>query len=264
MNANMRACFAEAVGTFVLVFCGCGSAVLAGDRIGIVGISAAFGLAVLAMIYAIGPISGCHINPAVTIALWVSRRFQGRNVAGYIAAQLIGGILGAAVLLMIARGAPTGYDPTLTGFTATGYGEHSLGHYSLTAAFLAEIVFTGMLILTILGVTDVKAPVGFAGLVIGLYVVLALLVGIPVTGCSMNPARSIAVAVFARGWALSQLWLFIVAPVLGGILGAGLYELLRDRIATVSEQTAVRATTAQQVDRYATEAQDEAAGVNAR
>lgn len=240
MNACTRAYLAEGVGTFVLVFCGCGSAVLAGKEIGVLGISIAFGLAVMAMIYVLGPISGCHINPAVTIALWVTRRFEGRNVPGYVIAQCLGGTLGAGVLLLIARGGPSGYDPVLAGFACTGYGDHSLGGFGLPSAIVAELVFSAMLMLTILGSTDAKAPSGFAGVVIGLYVILALLVGIPVTGCSMNPARSLSVAVFQRGWALSQLWLFVVGPIVGAILGAMVFHLLREPVGEPQDHRTLR------------------------
>jgi aquaporin Z len=251
MNSNHRAYLAEAVGTFVLVFTGCGSAILDGDKIGVLGVSIAFGLAVVAMIYALGPISGCHINPAVTLALWMTKKFEGRHVAAYMACQIIGGILGAGVLLIIAKGAVEGHDPVISGFACTGYGEHSPAHYSLAAGFVEEVVLTMLLTLTILGSTDVKAPLGFAGLAIGLVVVLALLTGIPVTGCSMNPARSIATAVYVRGWALAQLWLFIVGPFAGAIVGAILYQALRERTAPFAEQHAVQSTPRQQSDRFA-------------
>ena len=169
----MKKYLAEMIGTFVLVFGGCGSAVLAGEKIGFLGVSIAFGLTLLTMAYAIGPISGCHINPAVTVGLLVSKKIAPREVAGYIAAQIIGGILAAALVLVIAKGAAAGYDPTLTGFAANGYGDHSPGHYNLTAALLAELILTFLLVFTVLGATDIKAPVGFAGIPIGF--VLALI-----------------------------------------------------------------------------------------
>ena len=257
MNSERRRYLAEAVGTFVLVFTGCGSAVLAGNQIGIFGIAVAFGLAVLTMIYAIGPISGCHINPSVTLALWVTRKFQGRYVIGYIVAQVIGGTLGAALLLLIAKGGEAVFDPAITGLASTGYGPHSPGHYSLGAGFLTEVVLTALLVLTILGATDVKAPVGFAGVAIGLVVTLAILVGIPVTGCSINPARSIATALVAGGWALRQVWLFIVAPPIGALLAAAIYEVLRERVPMIPEREAVQATIREQADRYAADSDDE-------
>jgi aquaporin Z len=222
----MKKYLAEMIGTFVLVFGGCGSAVLAGDKIGFLGVSLAFGLTLLTMAYAIGPISGCHINPAVTIGLLVSKKFDPRNVAGYIGAQIIGGILAAALLLAIATGAAAGYDPALTGFAANGYGDHSPGHYNLTAALLTEVVLTFLLVFTVLGATDTKAPVGFAGIPIGFVLMLIHLVGIPVTNTSVNPARSIGPAVFVGGWALSQLWLFIIAPIVGAIIAAVIYRLI--------------------------------------
>ena len=169
----MKKYLAEMIGTFVLVFGGCGSAVLAGEKIGFLGVSIAFGLTLLTMAYAIGPISGCHINPAVTVGLLVSKKMDPRDAPGYIAAQIIGGILAAALLLAIAKGVAGGYDPTLTGFAANGYGDHSPGHYNLTAALLAEIILTFLLMFTVLGATDIKAPVGFAGIPIGF--VLALI-----------------------------------------------------------------------------------------
>lgn len=255
MNSNLRAYLAEAVGTFVLVLTGCGSAILDGDRIGVLGVSLAFGLAVVTMIYALGPISGCHINPAVTLALWLTGKFPGRGVAPYVVSQIIGGVLGGGVLLIIARGGPGGYDPAGAGFACTGYGPHSLGHYSLAAGFVAELFLTMFLVLTILGSTDVKAPVGFAGLAIGLAVVLALLVGIPVTGSSINPARSIATAVYAGDWALSQLWLFLTAPLAGAILAAGLYRILREPSVPFAEKSAVQSTPRQRSDRLAAESE---------
>src|SRR5205085_2664159 len=164
----MKKYIAEMVGTFVLVFGGCGSAVLAGEKIGFAGVSIAFGLTLLAMAYAIGHISGCHINPAVTVGLLVSKKMDSRDVVGYIVAQIIGGILAAALLLAIAKGVAGGYDPTLTGFAANGYGDHSPSHYNLISAFLAEVILTFFLMFTVLGATDIKAPVGFAGIPIGL------------------------------------------------------------------------------------------------
>src|SRR5215813_1403025 len=220
----MKRYMAEFFGTFVLVFGGCGSAVLAGDKIGFLGVSLAFGLSLLAMVYAIGPISGCHINPAVTVGLLLSKKMEARYAVGYLVAQVIGAIVAAGVLLFIAKGLPTGYDPAVGGFAANGYGEHSPTGYSLGAAFLVEVVLTAFLVLTVLGATDVSAPVGFAGIPIGLVLVLIHLVGIPVTNTSVNPARSIGPALFAGGAAIAQLWLFIVAPLLGAVVAAAAYR----------------------------------------
>jgi aquaporin Z len=223
----MQRYLAEAVGTFVLVFGGCGSAVLAGDKIGFLGVSLAFGLSLLAMAYTIGSISGCHINPAVTVGLLLSKKMDARYAVGYFVAQVVGAIVAAGILLLIAKGLPTGYDPAVGGFAANGYGAHSPGKYGLSAALLAEIVLTAFLVLTVLGATDITAPVGFAGLPIGLVLTLIHLVGIPVTNTSVNPARSIGPAIFVGGWALGQLWLFVIAPLIGAALTAGLYQAMR-------------------------------------
>jgi aquaporin Z len=220
----MKRYIAELIGTFVLVFGGCGSAVLAGDKIGVLGISLAFGLSLLAMVYAVGPISGCHINPAVTLGLFMSGKMEKRFAAGYVVAQVFGGILAAAVLLMIARGMPGGYDPSVRGLAANGYGAHSPGGFSLGAAALAEIVLTAFLVFTVIGATDLRAPVGFAGIAIGLVLTLIHLVGIPVTNTSVNPARSTGPAVFVGGWAIQQLWLFWVAPIVGAALAGFTYR----------------------------------------
>ncbi|MEK6410737.1 MAG: aquaporin Z [Acidobacteriota bacterium] len=245
----MKKYLAEMVGTFVLVFGGCGSAVLAGEKIGFLGVSIAFGLTLLAMAYAIGHISGCHINPAVTVGLLVSRKMDPRDAAGYIVAQVIGGILAAALLLVIAKGVAGGYDPTLTGFAANGYGDHSPGHYNLLSAFLAEGILTFLLMLTVLGTTDIKAPVGFAGIPIGLVLVLIHLVGIPVTNTSVNPARSIGPAVFVGGWALSQLWLFIIAPIIGAIIAAVVYRVIGTSSPIISTEQAERALDSEVAER---------------
>ncbi len=223
----MKRYLAEVVGTFVLVFGGCGTAVLAGDKVGYLGIALAFGLSLLIMVYTVGPISGCHLNPAVTLGLFFSKKFDARLVPGYIIAQIIGAILASALLLAIASGGPNGYDPAMAGFAANGFGAHSPGHYNLLAAFLSEFILTMFLVLTIIGSTDIKAPAGFAGIAIGLALTLILLVSIPVTNASVNPARSIGPALFVGGWALRQLWLFIVAPVLGAALAAGIYAAMK-------------------------------------
>ncbi len=245
----MKRYIAELVGTFVLVIGGCGSAVLAGSHIGFAGIALAFGLSLLAMVYAIWPISGCHVNPAVTLGLLFSGKFEGRHVPGYIIGQIIGAILGAGVILIIAKGAPGGYDPSVGGLAADGYGAHSPGGYGMMAGFVAEVVLTFFLVFTILGSTDVKAPVGFAGIPIGLVLTLIHLVGIPVTNTSVNPARSIGPAVFVGGWALSQLWLFIVAPIIGAAIAAAVYGIVRSTDVLIPAREAERALESEQVER---------------
>jgi len=219
---------AEMLGTFWLVFGGCGSALLAasfpGLGIGFLGVSLAFGLSLLTMAYAIGHISGCHLNPAVSIGLAVGRRFPARELVAYICAQLIGGILAAIVLYVIASGRP-GFE-LADGFASNGYGMHSPGEYSLLACALAEIVLTFMFLMIILGATDERAPKGFAPIAIGLGLTLANLVGIPVTNASVNPARSTAPALIAGGWPMEQLWLFWLAPIAGALLAGLLYPVL--------------------------------------
>jgi len=237
----MKKYLAELIGTFVLVFGGLGSALFAGEHIGLLGISLAFGLSLLAMAYAIGPVSGCHINPAVTLSLWLSRKFEAKYIPGYIIAQVLGAILAAGLLLAILKGGPNGYDPVAAGFAANGYGDHSPGHYNVISAFIVETILTFFLVFTILGVTDVKAPVGFAGLPIGLVLVVIHLAGIPVTNLSVNPARSISQAVFVGGWAVSQLWLFIVAPILGGVIASIVFRLIGSPAPLISVRQAERA-----------------------
>jgi aquaporin Z len=219
---------AECVGTFWLVFGGCGSAVLAAGfpdvGIGLLGVSLAFGLTVVTMAYSIGHISGCHLNPAVTLGLASAGRFPWSDVAGYMVAQIVGATLASAVLFEIASGAP-GFS-VASGFAANGYGEHSPGQYSLFACLLSETVLTAMFLVVILGATDSRAPAGFAGLAIGLALVLIHLIGIPVTNLSVNPARSTGPAVFVGGWALQQLWLFWLAPLAGAVLGATVYNMI--------------------------------------
>jgi len=245
----MNRYLAELVGTFVLVFASCGSAVLAGDKIGFLGVSLAFGLSLLAMVYAIGPISGCHINPAVTVGVLLTRKMDAKFAAGYIIAQVVGAILAAALLLLIVKGRPVGYDPSLAGFAANGYGEHSPGGYNLVSAFLVEIVLTFFLVFTVLGATDIKAPVGFAGIPIGFVLTLIHLVGIPVTNTSVNPARSIGPAIFVGGWALSQLWVFIIAPVLGAVVAAVVYMATHKPSEVISVKEAERALESEQAER---------------
>ena len=224
----MKKYLAEFIGTFWLVLGGCGSAVLAAGfpelGIGFVGVSLAFGLTVLTMAYGLGHISGCHLNPAVSIGLWVGGRFPAGKLAPYIIAQVLGGIAGAGVLYLIASG-KAGFD-LAGGFASNGYGDHSPGKYSMVAALVTEIVMTMMFLFIILGSTDKRAPQGFAPLAIGLGLTLIHLISIPVTNTSVNPARSTGVALFAGGWAPSQLWLFWVAPIIGAILGAVIYRFV--------------------------------------
>jgi len=219
---------AELIGTFWLVFGGCGSAVLAagfpGLGIGFLGVALAFGLTVLTMAFAIGHISGCHLNPAVSFGLWAGKRFPAKELLPYIVAQVLGAILGAAVLYVIASGIPSfSLDG---GFASNGYGEHSPGGYSLVACLVAEVVLTFFFLIVILGSTDSRAPKGLAPVAIGLALTLIHLISIPVTNTSVNPARSTGPALFAGGWALSELWLFWVAPIVGGILAGFVYNWL--------------------------------------
>jgi aquaporin Z len=222
----MKSYGAEFIGTFWLVLGGCGSAVLAAAfpqvGIGLLGVALAFGLTVVTMAYAVGHISGCHLNPAVTIGLTAGGRFPAAKVAPYVIAQVLGAIVAGGVLYEIASGKP-GFD-VAAGFASNGYGDHSPGGYSLAAAALTEIVMTMMFLFVILGATAKDAPPGFGGLAVGLTLTLIHLVSIPVTNTSVNPARSTGVAVFVGGWALAQLWLFWVAPIVGGVLGALIYR----------------------------------------
>jgi len=227
---DIRKCAAEAIGTFWLTFAGCGSAVIAAGfpqvGIGLLGVALAFGLTVVTMAYAIGHISGCHLNPAVTCGLAAGGRFPAHDIAPYVISQVVGGLVAAALLYAIAAGAP-GFD-LAKGFAANGYGEHSPGQYSLMSCLLAEVVLTTMFLFVIMGATHGKAPVGFAPLAIGLCLTLVHLVGIPITNLSVNPARSTGPAVFVGGWALAQLWLFWVAPIVGGVLGGVLYRAMSE------------------------------------
>ncbi|MGF6752762.1 aquaporin Z [Paraburkholderia sp. GAS42] len=233
---------AETFGTFWLVLGGCGSAVLAaslagpeqGLGIGYVGVSLAFGLTVLTMAYAIGHISGCHLNPAVSIGLTVAGRFPARDLVPYIVAQVIGAVLGAFVLSLIASGKP-GFDLVAGGFASNGYDARSPGHYSMLAAFICEVVMTGFFLFVILGATDRRAPAGFAPIAIGLCLTLIHLISIPVTNTSVNPARSTGPALFVGGGAVDQLWLFWIAPVLGAVIAGLVYPVIaREREAARS------------------------------
>jgi aquaporin Z len=219
---------AEFFGTFWLVFGGCGSAVLAAAfpdfGIRFAGVALAFGLTVLTMAFAIGHISGCHLNPAVSVGLMVGKRFPASDLLPYIIAQVVGGIAGAGVLYIIASGSPA-FD-VHAGFASNGYAEHSPGGYSLLACLVAEVVLTAFFLIVIMGATDKRAPQGFAPIAIGLCLTLIHLIGIPVTNLSVNPARSTGPAIYAGGWAIQQLWLFWLAPLVGGAIGGGLYSAL--------------------------------------
>ena len=223
----MKKLIVECIGTAWLVLGGCGSAVLAAAYpelgIGFVGVSLAFGLTVLTMVYAIGHISGCHLNPAVSIGLWIGGRFDKKDVIPYIVAQIIGGIIGASILYIIVIGNGVG---DIGNFAANGYGTHSPGGYDMISALVIEAVLTFMFLFIILGATHAKAPKGFAGIAIGLALTLIHLISIPVTNTSVNPARSISQAVFVQGWAIDQLWLFIVAPIVGAAVAGVVYAIV--------------------------------------
>lgn len=223
----MNKYLAESIGTFWLVLGGCGSAVLAaafpGVGIGLTGVSIAFGLTVLTMAYTIGPVSGCHLNPAVSVGLWVGGRFPAKELVPYIVSQTVGAVLGAGVLFLIASG-KAGF--VAGGFASNGFDVHSPGGYSMTAALVCEVVMTAMFLFVIMGSTGKRAPAGFAPIAIGLCLTLIHLVSIPVTNTSVNPARSTGVALFAEPWALQQLWLFWVAPLIGAAIGAMAYKVV--------------------------------------
>ena len=243
MSLSKRA-FAEFIGTFWLVFGGCGSAVLAaafpGFGIGFAGVALAFGLTVLTMAFAIGHISGCHLNPAVSVGLVAGKRFPVSELPAYVVAQVLGGIAGSAVLYVIAKG-KDGFS-LAGGFASNGYAEHSPGGYNLTACLTAEVVLTFMFLMIILGATDVRAPKGFAPIAIGLGLTLIHLIGIPVTNLSVNPARSTGPALFVGGWALEQLWLFWVAPIVGAAIAGVVYQVFATNPEpAVREQMAAKA-----------------------
>ncbi len=222
----MRKWVAELIGTFILVFGGCGSAVFSAAfpsvGIGLLGVSLAFGLTVLGCAYALGPVSGCHLNPAVTVGLCAAGRFKWAELPGYVVSQLLGAILASGLLIALLRGQPQGYDAAVSGLAANGFGDHSPGHFGLGAAFLSELVLTFIFMTVILGATSKRAIVGFAGIPIGLTLTLVHLVGIPLTNLSVNPARSTGPALFVGGWALSQLWLFWAAPIAGAAAAGAL------------------------------------------
>jgi aquaporin Z len=216
----MKKLAAEFVGTFILVFGGCGSAVFSAAiplGIGLLGVSLAFGLTVLGCAYAVGHVSGCHLNPAVTLGLCAAKRFAWKDATGYIIAQVAGATVAAGLLVVLLRGQPLGYDPAIGGLAANGYGDHSPGHYGMAAALVAEVVLTFIFLTVILGATAKKAVAGFAGIPIGLTLTLVHLIGIPITNLSVNPARSTGPALFVGGWAIEQLWLFWVAPIAGAM-----------------------------------------------
>jgi aquaporin Z len=227
-DMHMKKYAAEFIGTFWLVLGGCGSAVLAAAfpevGIGLMGVSLAFGLTVLTMAFAIGHISGCHLNPAVSIGLWAGGRFPAKELLPYIVAQVVGGIVAGGVLYLIASG-KAGFSLS-GGFASNGYGEHSPGGYALGAALVCEVVMTAMFLVVILGATDARAPAGFAPIAIGLCLTLIHLISIPVTNTSVNPARSTGVAVYVGGWAVEQLWLFWLAPIVGALIGAVIYRVI--------------------------------------
>jgi len=212
---------AELIGTFWLVLGGCGTAVFAAPHVGVLGVSVAFGLTVLTMAYAIGHISGCHLNPAVSVGLWAGGRLRARELPVYVIAQVVGAVLAAGVILLVAKQAPGGYDAAAKGLAANGYGAHSPDGYGLLGGLAAEFLLTFLFLLVILGVTSKRAPAGFAGIAIGLCLTLIHLISIPITNTSVNPARSTGPALFVGGWALSQLWMFWVAPIVGALAAGG-------------------------------------------
>ncbi|WP_045877619.1 aquaporin Z [Pseudofrankia sp. DC12] len=224
---RVRKLVAEAIGTFVLVLGGVGTAVLAGDFMGTLGVALAFGLTLVVLMYVIGPVSGCHVNPAVTTGLCAAKKIAPKDAAAYIVAQCVGAIVAAGAIYLIADAGPFGYSAKTQGLGANGYGLHSPAGFGMGGAFLAEVLLTGLLVFTCLGATHIQSPVGFAGIAIGFVLAVCNLVSIPVDNTSVNPARSLGPAVFAGGWALSQLWLFIVAPIVGALLAAAVHRVLR-------------------------------------
>jgi aquaporin Z len=239
---------AELFGTFVLVFAGLGTAVLAGSQVGNVGVAMAFGLSLLAMAFSVGPISGCHINPAVTLGFVLSRRMAISEAVGYWIGQIVGATIASGLIVFIASGAPGGSLASLAG-AANGYALHSPGHYSMAASFVAELFLTSLLVFTVLGATDDRAPAGFAPIPIGLILTTIILCGIPITNASFNPARSIGPALLVRGWALGQLWLFIVAPLLGGAFAAAVYRAIRVPAPMISARQAETALPSERAER---------------
>ncbi len=229
--SDMNKYLAELLGTFVLVFMGCGSAVIAGSHVGFLGIALAFGLSVLVMVYAIGPISGCHINPAITIAMLVNGKITGKDAGIYIIVQCVGAVIAAVLLLTIMSGNPA-YVMATDGLGQNGYDAASPGGFSMVSGFIAEVILTFIFLIVIFGATSKAAPAGFAGMAIGLSLALIHIVGIPITGVSVNPARSIGPALLVGGTALAQLWLFIIAPIIGAVLAAFVWKYLLEEPAS--------------------------------
>ncbi|MBL7633506.1 aquaporin Z [Frankia sp. CN6] len=236
----VKRCVAEGIGSFFLVLAGVGTIVLAGDFVGTLGVALAFGLMLLVLVYVIGPVSGCHVNPAVTVGLWAANKIRSKDAVAYVIAQCVGAILASATVWLIADAGPFGYSAGVQGLGANGYGTHSPIGFGLGGAFLSELVLTGLLVFTVLGATHIEAPVGFAGLAIGLVLTVCHLISIPIDNTSVNPARSLGPAVFVGGWALGQLWLFIVAPLLGALLAAVIHRVLRPEFG-IRTSTAERA-----------------------
>ncbi len=229
--SDMNKYLAELIGTFVLVFMGCGSAVIAGSQVGFLGIALAFGLSVLVMVYAIGPISGCHINPAITIAMLVNGKITSKDAGIYIVVQCVGAVIAAVLLLTIMSGNPA-YVMATDGLGQNGYDAASPGGFSMVSGFIAEVILTFIFLIVIFGATSKAAPAGFAGMAIGLSLALIHIVGIPITGVSVNPARSIGPALLVGGTALAQLWLFIIAPIIGAVLAAFVWKYLLEEPAS--------------------------------
>jgi aquaporin Z len=239
---------AELFGTFVLVFAGLTTAVIAGGQVHNVGVAMAFGLSLLCMAFALGPISGCHINPAVTLGMLVARRMTAKDAVGYWIAQVIGGIIASGLVLFLATNAPNGSLDSLA-TAANGFAGHSPGQYSMIACFAAETFLTMLLVFTVLGATDDRAPAGFAGIPIGFILTVIILAGIPITNGSFNPARSIGPAVWVRGWALEQVWLFIFAPMLGGVVAALVYLGIRVPAPMITARQAETALPSERAER---------------
>jgi aquaporin Z len=252
-RANLHRYIAEGIGTFILVLGGVGTAVLAGDFMGTLGVAFAFGLTLLVLVYVIGPISGCHVNPAVTIGMLAARKISPMAAVGYIVAQCVGAILAAGAVWIIADAGPFGYSAALQGLGSNGYGAHSPAGFGTGGVFLAEVLLTGLLMFTFLGVTHVKSPVGFAGIAIGFVLAVCHLVSIPVDNTSVNPARSLGTAVYQGGWAMDQLWLFIVAPIIGAVVASLAHQFLWPARGEVRPETGESALPSESEQRIAQE-----------